>query len=127
MAPERPFRVVGVGVRIAELAGAVDHQGDAVVAPGDVLGIADLPQDDDVLAVDPGEALGLVDHLQVGLAVAAPEEAMERAVGAVLAEVLEHRLQGGAHRAPDVDHETCRNRREPGGTKGSACRCGQVR
>ena len=38
-------------------------------------------------------------------AAAAAEPPMQRPVGAVLAEVLEYRLQGGTHRASDVDHE----------------------
>ena len=90
---------VGLGVRVAERAGALHDQGDAVVAPGDVLGVARLAQDDDLLAVGADEAALLVDDVEVAHARLPEEEAVQGAVGAVLGDVLDDRVQRRARPA----------------------------
>ena len=105
VAAQSALRVAAVGVRITELAGAVHHQAYARVAPGDVLGVAYLPQEHDLLAVRPDDAVRLIDDLNVALAPMPPEKAVEWAVGAVLAHVLGDRLERGTHGAAHVDDE----------------------
>jgi hypothetical protein len=106
MAPERPLRVIGFVVWIAEPAGAVHHQGDPMVAPGDVLRVADLPQEHDLLAVGADCTRGFVDHLNIGSPQIAAEEAMKRSVGTVFAEILDDGLQRRSHGPAYVYHET---------------------
>jgi hypothetical protein len=105
VAPESPLGVARVGVRVAELARAIDDQADAVVSPGDVLGIADLTQEEDLLAVRPYEACRVVEHLTVGVALTASEESVQRTVGAVLCNVFDDRLERRSHRPSHVDDE----------------------
>ena len=76
-----------------------------LLAPRDVLGVARLAQEEDLLAVGADDALLLVQHRHVARARAAEEEAVQRPVGGVLGEVLDDGLERGAHRAARVDHE----------------------
>ncbi len=69
------------------------------------LGLRASRRIEDLLAVGADEAAFLVHDVHVARAGAAEQEAVERAVGAVLGEVLDDRLERGAHRAAGVDDE----------------------
>ena len=81
---------VGRRGRVLEDAGGVDHQPHAVLAPGDVAGVAGRAQYPHLLAVDAQQARGLVEHFDAGPPCVPVQEAMHRAVRAVLGEVLGH-------------------------------------
>ena len=107
MAAQRSLGGVGLGVGVAEpMPVHSTTTGHAVVAPGDVLGVARLAQDDDLLAVGADQAALLVEHAHVAHAGLAVQEAVQRAVGAVLGDVLDDRVERGAHRPPHIDHDT---------------------
>src|SRR5665647_3418316 len=105
VAAERPSGNVGLGVWVSEGAGALHDQGHAVVAPGDVPGVAGLAQDDDLLAVSADQAAFLVDDVDVTHSRLPEEEAVQRTVGTVFGDVLDHRVQRRPHRPAHVDHE----------------------
>ena len=92
-------------MRVSEGAGALHDQGYAVVAPGDVTGVAGLAQDDDLLAVGADQAALLVDHADVPHARLPVQKAVQGTVGTVFGDVLDDRVQRRAHRPAHVDHE----------------------